>query len=161
MEESILVKNMLVESADKLVNVSETSIKEYVENMDLLVATLNGAMLKREDILELIGGKNNITMMKNNHHSHLQFIAAILQVPDSEMLVDTLLWVFRAFMSRGFGPNYWEVQISTLTLLMKENVSEKAFIEISNIYNWMNSNINTFTMIADEQLGKSKIQLHG
>ena len=75
MEKDILVKNMLVKSADKLVNVSESSIKEYVDNMDLLVATLNEVMLKKKDILELIGGENNITMMKNNHYCHLQFIA--------------------------------------------------------------------------------------
>lgn len=159
MEKDILVKNMLVKSADKLVNVSESSIKEYVDNMDLLVATLNEVMLKRKDILELIRWENNITMMKNNHHCHLQFIAAILQIPDSETLVDTLLWVFHAFRSRGFSPHYWEVQISTLTLLMKEKVSEKVFLEISSIYNWMNLNISIFTMIADEHLGKSKLQL--
>ena len=159
MEESILFKNILVESADKLINVSETSIKEYMEKTDLLVAMLNEIMLKREDIIKLIGGKNNITIMKNNHHGHLCFISAILQVPDSVTLVDTLLWVFHTFLSRGFSPNYWEVQLSTLTLLMKENISEKSFVEISNIYNWMNLNISLFTMIADNQLGESKIKL--
>ena len=151
MKKNISVRNMLVKSADKIVKVSDSSIKEYEENMDMLVAALNDVMIKREDISKLIGGENNITMMKNNHQSHLHFVASILQIPDSETLVDTLLWVFNTFMSRGFIPDYWEVQISTLIQLMKKDFSEKTFFEILNIYNWMRANICNFIIIEDEK----------
>jgi len=151
MENSALVK-----SADKIGKVSEASLKEYVDKMEILAASINEVMLKKVDILELIGGEENILRMKENHGNHLQFIAAILQTPHSKTLVDTLLWVFRVFMIRGFTSNYWEVQINTFTQHLKENLSEKAFFEISSIYNWIYINIPNFAMAANENWEDSK-----
>ena len=122
----------------------------------MLVAKLNETMLKRDDILELIGGVNNIGKMKDNHDNHLRFVASILQTPDSETLVDTLLWVFRSFMSRGFSSNYWEVQINTLLQLLKKTISEKAFLEILSIYDWINANRTNFKIAAEEEIEKAK-----
>ena len=145
-------KNEILKSADKITKVSENSIKEYVDKIDIIVATMNEIMLKREDIMELIGGEGNIQRMKDNHTSHLEFVATILETPNSETLVDTLLWVFRVYISRGFNSKYWEVQISTLIQILKENISEKAFLEILSIYNWININIPYFTAEAYESL---------
>ncbi|HEY8805784.1 MAG TPA: hypothetical protein VIM42_11905 [Clostridium sp.] len=149
-------RSTLVKSADKIGRVSEGSIKEYVDKMEMLAARMNEVMLKRKDILELIGGEKNITMMKDNHNNHLRFVASILQTPDSETLVDTTLWVFHAYMSRGFSPNYWEVQLNTWRQLLKENINDKAFLEIISIYNWFTVNIPHFTVAANGKLEKSK-----
>jgi CRISPR/Cas system CSM-associated protein Csm4 (group 5 of RAMP superfamily) len=149
-------KETLVKSASKITKVSEDSLKEYMDKMDMLAAKINEAMLKREDIFELIGGEKNITMMKDNHNNHLRFIASVLQTPDSETLVDSVLWVFRSYMSRGFNSNYWAAQLNTWIRLLKENLSEKAFSEIFSIYNWMSVNIPKFSIAADEKLEKSK-----
>ena len=128
--------------------------------MDMLAAKMNEIMLKREDIFELIGGKKNIEMMKDNHNNHLRFVASILETPDSETLVDTVLWVFRAYMSRGFSSNYWAAQINTWIQILKENVSAKSFSEILSIYNWFSVNIPHFTIAADDELEKSKHMDH-
>lgn len=148
--------NELLKSASKIKKVSKDGLKEYVDKIDMLAAKMNETMLKREDIFELIGGEKNISKMKANHDNHLRFVAAILQTPDSKTLVDTLLWVFRSFMSRGFTSKYWEVQINTCIKLIKENLSEKAFYEILSIYNWINVNILNFTTAANEEIEKSK-----
>lgn len=149
-------RSLLIKSADKISRVSEESIKEYIDKMELLAAKMNEIMLKREDILKLIGGEKNITMMKDNHNNHLRFVASILQTPNSETLVDTTLWVFRAYMSRGFSPDYWAVQLNTWRQLLKENITDKAFLEIISIYNWFTVNIPHFTVEVDEKLEKSK-----
>ena len=149
-------KSTLIKSADKIARVSESSIKEYVDKIEILAAKMNEVMLKRKDILELIGGDKNIRMMKDNHNNHLRFVASILQTPDSETLVNTTLWVFRAYMSRGFSTNYWTVQLNTWRKLLKENISDKAFSEIISIYNWFTVNIPHFTVEAVEKLEKSK-----
>ena len=156
MEKSTFLRSTLVKSADKITKVSESAVKEYVDNIDLLAAILNETMLKRTDILDLIGGEENISIMKNNHDKHLRFVAALLQTPDSETLVDTLLWVFPTHMRRGFSSNYWIVYINILIQILKENVSEKAFFEIVSIYNWININIPNFVMAAAEEIQKSK-----
>ncbi|MCB2294090.1 hypothetical protein LGK95_11220 [Clostridium algoriphilum] len=144
-------RSTLVKSADKIGRVSEDSIKEYVDKMEALAVGMNEIMLRREDILELIGGEKNITMMKENHNNHLRFVASILQTPDSGILVDTTLGVFRAYMSRGFSPDYWEVQLNTWRELLKQNMTDKAFLEVISIYNWFTVNIPHFTVVADEK----------
>lgn len=149
-------KDALIKSADKITKVSAASLKEYQDKMELLNVKMNEVMLKRDDILDLIGGQKNVAMMKDNHSNHLRFVASILETPDSETLVDTVLWVFRAYMSRDFSSNYWAAQINTWIQVLKENVSETAFIEILSIYNWFSVNIPQFTIAADENLDKSR-----
>jgi hypothetical protein len=148
-------KSSLIKSAEKITKVSEDSIKEYVGKMDLLSAKMNQVMLERKDILELIGGDKNVSMMKDNHSNHLRFVASILETPNAETLADTVLWVFRAYMSRGFSSNYWAAQINTWIQILSENLSEKAFSEISSLYNWFSVNIPHFAIAADEKFEKS------
>ena len=145
-------RNLLLESANKISKVSDNSIKEYVDKMDILNAKMNESMLGRKDIFELIGGEKNIRTMKDIHYNNLHFVASILQTPNTETLVDTTLWEFRAYMSRGFVSNYWAAQISTWIQLLKENISEKAFNEILSIYNWYSVNIPQFTIEAEGKL---------
>ena len=149
-------KETLIKSAQKIAKVSEESLKEYVDKKELLAAKINAVMLKREDILDLIGGKKNIRMMKDNYNNHLLLIASILQTPNPEALVDTCLWEFRAYMSRGFISNYWSAQINIWIQLLKENISKKAFSEIISIYSWFCVNVPYFTIEADEKLGNKK-----
>ena len=152
MEKDAALKNILIKSADKIARVSEDSIKEYVDKMEMMAAKMNEVMIKREDILELIGGKKNITMMKDNHNNHLRFVASILQTPNSETLVDTVLWVFRTYMSRGFSSNYWVAQLNTWVQIMKEDLSEKTVSEIISIYDWFIVYIPQFTIDTHEKL---------
>ena len=149
-------RSALVKSAGKISRVSDASLKEYVDKIDLLAVKLNQIMLKREDILELIGGEENIAMMKDDIYNHTRFIISILQTPDPEALVDKLLWIFRAHMSRGFKSVYWSAQINTRIELLKENISEKSFFELLSIYNWFSNNIPNFTIAADRDLEKPR-----
>ena len=110
----------------------------------------------RIDILELVGGDKNIRMMKDNYRNHLRFVGSIMQTPNAYTLVNTYLWEFRAYMSRGFISNYWAAQINTWIQLLKENLSEKAFNEILSIYNYISVNIPEFVIAAEDELEKMK-----
>ena len=153
-------KETLIKRASQISKVSEDSLKEYVDKIEILAAKMNEVMLNRGDILELIGGEKNITIMKDNHNNHLRYIASIMETPDPESMVDTVLWVFRSYMSIGFSSSYWPVQISTWIPIIKENVSEKAFSEIFSTYDWFTVNIPYFATSADEKLEKSKHMDH-
>ena len=153
-------KQKLIKSAGKVVALSDNALKEFDDNMDALILKMNQKMLEREDILELIGGEKNSAVMKDNHDNHLRFIRSILESPDPETLVDTVLWVFRAYMSRGFHTNYWSAQINTWIHVMKEMFTEETMSEVWVIYNWMSVNIPHFTIASDEKLEKSKHDMH-
>lgn len=147
-------KNELIKSARKITRTSENSLKEYMKFRQLLIPLMDIEILSRKDVLELIGDPKNIKAVTDINTYHVNFIASILQLPDSETLVDSSLWVFRAYMSRGFISKYWTVQIRTILQLLREKISENAFLEIKSIYNWLSVNIPTFTLLADKKIKK-------
>jgi len=104
-------KKYLLETARQLKQVSVKTADEYHQNAEKLTARMNSLMLERTDLEDLVGA-NNISMMKDNHANHIRFIASILKNYNPDVLVDTVLWVFRAYRSHGFTTNYWAAQLN-------------------------------------------------
>lgn len=146
-------KNRLFETASHLAQVSEQAALEYHEKSEQLIAMMNREMLKREDVKELVG--NNLEMMKDNHGNHVRFIASVLKNPDSEVLVETILWVFRAYRSHGFTTNYWAAQLNTWLKVLKEVLTDSAYQEIYPYYEWMQVNIPLFIKFSGQDLNSS------
>lgn len=137
----------LNESAKKLPTAGQKTISEYHSKSELLVAAINMHMTSRYDLHDLIG-KNNLNMMKNNHANQVLFIHSILKNPNSEVLVDTLLWVFRTYRSHGFSINYWVVQINAWREILNNQLSEEAYLQILPLYNWIQENIPLFEKLS-------------
>ena len=148
-------KNLLLDRAGKLLQVSLNSAEEYQQKADRLITVMNERMLERLDI-ESIVGKNNIDMMKDNHANHVRFIASILKNQNADVLVETILWVFRAYRSHGFTTNYWAAQLNTWMIILKEELSPACFNEVYPYYEWMQINIPAFVKISDENIESSK-----
>lgn len=144
-------KNFLLETASQLKKVSVKTAEEYHRNTDKLITEMNTLMLERPDIESLVG-KNNINMMKDNHANHVRFIASILKNYNHEVLVDTVLWVFRAYRSHGFTTNYWAAQLNTWIIVIKEVLTPESFVETYPYYEWMQVNIPLFVKVSDEKL---------
>ncbi len=151
-------KNLLLDSAGKLLQVSLNSAEEYQQKADRLITKMNERMLERPDIEGLVG-KNNIDMMNDNHANHVRFIASILINQNADVLVETVLWVFRAYRSHGFTTNYWAAQLNTWMIILKEELSPSCFNEVYPYYEWMQINIPVFVNISDENL-KASLSLH-
>lgn len=151
-----MTKSDLLKSASELETVRAEICLEYARKLDRLIAGINEAMLKRPDINDLVGGETNISMMRDNHGNHARFVASILKYPKPEVLVDTVLWVFRSYRSRGFHQNYWAAQISTWIDILKAELSPEAYAAIYPLYNWFCVNIPAFTDLSDEQLGHAQ-----
>ncbi|PXY00723.1 hypothetical protein DF185_12500 [Marinifilum breve] len=145
-------KQQLLSSAKELQQVNHNTAKEYLEKSEILIGKINTKMLNREDIKNLIG-ENNLDMMKDNHANHARFIHSILTHYDAETLVDTILWVFRAYRSHGFSMNYWAAQLNAWIEILKEVLSEESYAEIHPYYNWMLIHIPAFVSLSDEKLG--------
>lgn len=149
-------KNRLIQTAEEIQSFSAETFEEYQLKIPEMVNSLNQLMLNRDDILELAGSSKNIEMMKDNHSNHAYFIASILKNFDAEVLVDTILWVFRAYRSRQFHPNYWAAQLNTWRKVINEHLSSENAQKIVPLYNWMQVNIPVFTMLSDENLLENK-----
>ena len=144
-------KNYLLETAMQLKQVSVKTAEEYYKNAEKLIADMNILMGERPDIESLVGA-NNINMMKDNHANHVRFIASILKNYNHDVLVDTVLWVFRAYRSHGFTTNYWAAQLNTWIIIIKEVLTPESFVEVYPYYEWMQVNIPLFVKLSDERL---------
>lgn len=144
-------KTTLLETADQLKQVSEIAANEYQDKADLLISKMNNRMLERPDIIGLVG-ESNLNMMKDNHSNHIRFISSMLKNKNSEVLVETILWVFRAYRSHHFTSNYWAAQLNTWLLIFKEELTVESYNEIYPYYEWMQINIPVFVKVSDEKL---------
>lgn len=142
-------KQYLLKSASELEQVDIETAEEYSSKADMLAEKLNTKMENREDIQKLIGSEN-LEMMKDNHRNHTRFIASILKNHNPDVLVETVLWVFNAYMNHGFASNYWAAQLNSWIEMLKIELSEKSFSQVYPYYEWMQTNIPLFTSISAE-----------
>lgn len=146
-----MTKSDLLKTAEQINQVSEVLAKEYSDKRELIVEQMNKKMLKRLDINELVG-KNNIEMMKDNHANHARFLESIFYDFNPAVLVDTVLWVFRAYRSRNFSSTYWAAQLNSWLEIYKENLSDNCYNAIYPYYQWMQINIPIFNNLAEKEI---------
>jgi hypothetical protein len=144
-------KQQLIDSASVLGPFSKETANAYSSKADKMIAAINTIMAQRSDI-ESLTGANNLEMMKDNHANHARFIASILTHFNPEVLVDTITWVFRAYISHGFASTYWAAQLNAWIHLIEKEMSEQSLREIVPLYLWMQINIPAFDQLARTQL---------
>lgn len=145
------MKDLLIATAMKLTQVSDLAANEYVGKSDLLISMINSRMLERSDIEDIVS-ENNLSMMKDNHANHVRFISSILKNRNPEVLVETILWVFRAYRSHHFTTNYWAAQLNCWIEILREVLTLDSYNEIYPYYEWMQINIPIFVIVSDEKL---------
>ncbi len=144
-------RNDLIKTAEKLQQVSTAIVAEYSSKRETLVNLMNKKMESRADLLDMVGA-GNVEMMKDNHANHARFLESIFIQHSPEILVDTVLWVFRAYRSRNFSSTYWAAQLNLWIEIYKRELSPECFMEIYPYYNWMQINIPTFNQLAEDNL---------
>ncbi len=148
-------KEQLLKTAAQLQQVSEKAANEFTEKRESLVSLMNTRMEQRMDIIQIVG-EDNLLMMKDNHANHARFLESIFINHVPEVLVDTILWVFRAYQSRGFDSTYWSAQLNSWLQIYKNELSKECYREISPYYHWMQINIPVFSQLAIEELSTGK-----
>ncbi|MCO5250118.1 MAG: hypothetical protein M9949_01705 [Candidatus Kapabacteria bacterium] len=146
-----MTKEILLKTAAQLQQPSKEANKEFSKNLNALVEKMNQIMLDRADIKELVGA-DNIEMMKDNHANHARFMESMFDNFIPEVLVDTVLWVFRAYRSRNFSSTYWAAQLNAWMNIYSKEFSENTFNEIQPFYKWMQVNIPIFNKLAEQEI---------
>lgn len=144
-------KELLLNTAMQLQQPSEEAKKEFSDKLNALIELMNKHMLHRDDITQLVGAVN-IEMMKDNHANHARFMESVFDNYIPEVLVDTVLWVFRAYRSRNFSSTYWAAQLNTWMKIYNEELSESTYTQIQPFYKWMQVNIPVFNKLAEEEI---------
>lgn len=144
-------KEHLIKTAKELNQPSAESTKEFSDKIIKLIDVMNTAMINRLDINEMVG-ENNLEMMKDNHSNHARFMESVFVNYVPEVLVDTVMWVFRAYRSRNFRSTYWAAQLNGWINIYEKELSEKCYNEIIPFYKWMQVNIPVFNMLAEQDI---------
>ncbi len=151
-----MTKEQLLATANAIPVVSSEALDEYAAKRDQMVAMINETLLARPDIKELVGEKN-LEIMKDNHANHARFVESILRNPDAQTLVETCLWVFRAYRSRGFHSNYWSAQLNGWVEVLKKALTPSAAESIYPLYHWFVVHIPDFTVLSDAEMDKMEV----
>ncbi len=146
-----MTREELIQSAMKLKQPLKEIAEEYASKRDALAAEINRRMTAREDLVMLLG-EGNQTMMEDNHRNHARFMESVFLGYNPVILVDTVLWVFRAYRSHGFRLAYWPAQLDTWVEILKQELSPTAFEQIYPFYNWMIINQPAFVSLTDDEI---------
>lgn len=141
----------LLASARAIPVPTESAAREYEAKRERLAAEMNRIMGARPDLTALIG-EGNRPMMEDNHRNHARFIASLLLNFSPEVLVETVLWVFRAYRAHGFRLAYWPAQLDTWTEVLKAELTPEAFASVEPVYRWMIVRQPAFAALSDAAL---------
>lgn len=144
-------KDHLLNTAKDLEQPSAEAAGEFSKKLEMLTEKMNSYMLERPDLAEMVG-EGNQQMMKDNHANHARFMDSVFANYEPEVLVDTVLWVFRAYRSRNFSSTYWAAQLNGWMVIYKRELSENCYKEVVPFYKWMQVNIPIFNKLAEENI---------
>jgi hypothetical protein len=145
-----MTREALLASATKLLQPSKSAAAEYAQKSERLAAEMNRSMGARPDVDYMVAG--NLAMMEDNHRNHARFIESLFYAYDPAVLVDTVLWVFRAYRSHGFQLTYWPAQLDTWVEVLRRELSPQSMEEVYPFYRWMIINQPAFVMLSDSAL---------
>lgn len=145
-----MTKDQLLESARSLVRPGPDAAEEYSKNRTAIVAEVDRIMMDRQDLSDLVGDGND-AMMRDNHQNHALFMESVFRNYDPNILVETVLWVFRAYRSHGFQLTYWAAQLNAWLQVIEKKLDPDSYNAIEPFYNWLIVNIPVFTRLTDTQ----------
>lgn len=143
----------LQKTATKLTPSSAAAAAEFADSRDSLAEELNRRMSVRPDLEKLIG-PGNLAMMQDNSRNFCRFMGSMFHSYEPEVLVQTALWVFRAYRSHGFDTTYWAANLDTFVEIIRDRLTTATFQELYPFFQWLIVNIPTFVKITDEQLSQ-------
>ena len=91
-------------------------------------------------------------MMQDNSRNFCRFMSTMFRGYHPEVLVQTVLWVFRAYCSHGFTTLYWPAHLDGFVQLARERLSPATFAALEPHFQWLIVNIPVFVKVSDDQL---------
>lgn len=142
------MKERLLKTASELVQPPAAAAIEFTQKQEQLSAMGNQTMALRADLEKLVG-KGNQQMAEDNNRNFARFMASLFSDFNPEVLVETVLWVFRAYRSHGFQTTYWAAHLNIWVDMIRRELSKESFDAIYPFYNWLIVNIPIFVKATD------------
>jgi hypothetical protein len=145
-----MTRQELLNEAATLRQPSEDAAAEYARHGQTLAERVSAALSSRPDLLRLVG-EGNQEMMRDNHRNHARFMASLFGRYSAEVLVETVLWVFRAYRAHGFALTYWPAQLNSWLEAMREILSPETYAAVAPFYEWLLLRQPAFAALSDQE----------
>lgn len=122
---------------------------EFESRRDSLAEELNRRMSARPDLEKLIG-PGNLPMMQDNSRNFCRFMGVMFNSYEPDVLVETALWVFRAYRAHGFQTTYWPANLDTFIEIARAQLSPATFQQVRPFFEWLVVNIPLFVKLTQE-----------
>ncbi len=153
-------KEMLMKSANRLTPPAAEAAAEFEARRERLAVELNRSMGARPDLERLIGVDNR-AMMEDNSRNFCRFMSALFRAYEPRVLVETALWVFRAYRAHGFRTSYWPANLDTFVELARDELSSTTFAELYPFFEWLIVNIPAFVAASEDAGATDADRLRG
>ena len=145
------MQDQLIKSASKLNQPPTSAAEEFSQKQDQLAAKGNQIIAKRPDLDKLVG-EGNHEMAEDNNRNFARFMESLFTEFDAEVLVETVLWVFRAYRCHGFQTTYWAANLDIWVEMLRKELTQETFDALYPFYNWLIVNIPLFVKISDKDI---------
>jgi len=144
-----MTRDQILQSARKLNRPPETATAEFAGKRDQLSAMAGQKLIERPDVDKLIG-QGNQQMAEDNNRNFARFMESVFTEYQPDVLVETVLWVFRAYRSHGFQTTYWATNLNIWVDLLKNQMSADTYQALYPFYHWLIVNIPIFVKLSDD-----------
>ncbi len=117
-------------------HVSHASAREFEQNLDSLVSSVDKRMTVKLEEENLIG-HNPLSVMYDNHENHGNLMVNIFFFNDYALLANIFPWVISSYTARGFSRNYFPEVLDQWKKAAAQHLSSEASEEILPVYEWM------------------------
>lgn len=125
-------------------------------NREKILTLVNDKLQKENDLSSLIG-KNDISVMFNNHKNHLDFILNVINLNDFSLLEKAIPWVYATYTNKGFSFDYFPVLFDAFIAAYCSLFDEKTAGSLSMIYDYLKDNhdlhVSTAAKTTDNETG--------
>ncbi|MFW5735352.1 MAG: hypothetical protein ACOCWR_09855 [Oceanidesulfovibrio sp.] len=143
-------KQELIDSAGSLTTPSSEAATIYDVKRDILATQVTEELKSREDLDRLIG-QGNTRMMEDNHRNHALYMASVFKLFIPEQFVETIIWVYRAYLSHGFYLAYWPAQLNAWLDAMDRELPAAQAGELRPFYEWLIIHQADFVALSEKE----------
>jgi hypothetical protein len=144
-------REALLAAARELKQPPPEAIQEFTQKREQLASMGNQLMSERPDLERLVGQGNQL-MAENNNRNFARFMESLFHQYQPEVLVETVLWVFRTYRAHGFTLAYWPANLDSWVNILEKELSAASFKAIYPFYNWLITNIPVFAKLTDSEI---------
>lgn len=144
--------------ADRLPRVSEAAAATYRQKMNQLAHYVDESLAQHHQLDDLIGNQA-LQVLYDNHRHHAAFMAAVLSIGRYDLLVKTVIWVYRTYHAHGFPYDYFVFELQAWIKALEGFLGTGEASEIRQVYVWMLTHHRQFVELAESGEGLQKPEI--